>query len=71
MQPKQKRIKRYADGFYYPERKMLFFWVPYGIEKCFRTLDNARNFLDKQHARELHQIHKAQAIEIFEWKPEE
>ena len=68
MQPKKKRVKRYADGFYYPEYKGLFFWRAYK-DKQFRDIRFAHNFLDKQHAIELAALKRAASVEVFEWKP--
>lgn len=69
MLPTKKRVKRYADGYYYPERKALFFWVPY--EKTgYRVLDKAYEFLDAKHAEELKLLEQVKSVEVFKWKPD-
>lgn len=68
MLPTKKRVKRYSDGYYYPERKWLFFWVPYE-NKGYRMLDNAKKFLDAKHAEELKLLEQAKSVEVFTWEP--
>lgn len=68
MLPSKKRVKRHVDGFFYPERKVLFFWVPYEA-KGYRVIDNAYKFLDAKHAEELKLLEQAKSVEVFAWKP--
>jgi hypothetical protein len=66
--PTKKRVKRHIDGYYYPERKVLFFWVPYD-DKGFRTIDNAYRFLEAKHAEELKLVQRVKSVEVFSWEP--
>ena len=46
----KKRVIEY-DGFFYPQRRLFFIWTCYGSPRCgyecFRTLEDAKNFWDR------------------------
>lgn len=74
--PQLKRIKRRADGYYYPQGRWFFFWFDYDESSVFSTCtsvrfsteDRAREFLDEQHVQELKAIELAKHAKTIKWE---
>ena len=73
-QPREKRIKRSADGRYYPQYKGLFFWRYYrkernGRKEHFHFEVDVKAFLRAKHSQDLKEIENYNKRRTYKWEP--
>ena len=76
LKPKEKRIKRTAEGTYYPQYKGLLFWRTYrnprnGHFERFHFEVDVKAFLRAKHTQDLKDIENYQKRSTYRWNPDQ